>query len=257
MYLLLFDFFFFSVPSQDRYFKRYFLIPRLPGLLWRTEGFAKDVFASRFLCLDQIRTHFSTVLGIDWLSGYKVVCFVKRNCTSIQEVLFIVGGKHNSPLLGCRRMLSPMQPTNSWKCITEWSDEKESYFLFFIFPLAFSFGSLIPESVGIMMTSFGLLFPFEFMCVCTHTKIYVGICVRNSRKAFLCLYSKAVENPGRRRCFHAQFNKHNLLRCMSENIGLKVAALSIAENWYLFTLKYLSMICWKYKVIKFPLISKE
>lgn len=108
-----------------------------------------------------------------------------------------------------------------------------------------------------MMTSFGLLFPFEFMCVCTHTEIYVGICVRNSRKAFLCLYSKAVENPGRRRCFHAQFNKHNLLRCMSENIGLKDAVLSIAENWYLFTLKYLSMICWKYKVIKFPLISRE
>lgn len=107
------------------------------------------------------------------------------------------------------------------------------------------------------MTSFGLLFPFEFMCVCTHTEIYVGICVRNSRKAFLCLYSKAVENPGRRRCFHAQFNEHNLLRCMSENIGLKDAVLSIAENWYLFTLKYLSMICWKYKVIKFPLISRE
>lgn len=136
MYFLLFDFIIFlgGIPSQDRYFRGYFLTPRLPGLLWRTEGFAKDVCTTRFLCLDQIRTNFSTVLGIDWLLGIELCALSKRTAPAYRKFFSLwEGSTLLLCLLGCKRMLSPMQPTNTWKCITERSDEKRKLFPFFFF----------------------------------------------------------------------------------------------------------------------------
>lgn len=129
------------------------------------------------------------------------------------------------PMPGCRRLLSLLQPANTWNFVAEWVMRKKTkqfstYFLLLqehFFPL-----KLFTESVGITRVNGGWLYKIYLFERCMCIWVCVWIQVRNgSKKGIPCPFSKFIENPSRTRYFHACFHEIHVIRYILKNIGLK------------------------------------